>query len=168
MSFDAQVFLKALSPTIASKAMNTFDRATTVVVGACWAGAVLIMAFAVYTMTLSVSAKREAEAALVGEPSLPKIERKGMEARKAQIMIERLQKSYPEVNFSLQNNQILNVTAIDGSRFKQWLTALSYIDTISPEYHWAIQEFCVGKCRGGELMRATLRGENVYFKAPDK
>jgi len=166
MSFDSSLLLKVISPKIASKALQAFDRATTVVVGTCWAAAILMMVFAAYTITLTVSAKRAADAALVAEPSLPKIVNKTIEPHYAQQMVERLQHRYPEITFSLQNNQNVVVTAIDGARFRQWLTALSYIDTISPEYHWSIQQFCVGHCTGSELMRATLTGEKISFEAP--
>jgi hypothetical protein len=166
MSLDPQLLIKSFSPRIASKALQTFDRATTIVVGACWGAAVLMMVFAIYTTTLSVSAKRAEDAALVAEPSLPKIVRQGIDARAAQIMVERLQRRYPDVTFNLANNQNITVTALEGSKFRQWLTALSYIDTISPEYHWSISSFCVGKCQGNDLMRAVLTGERISFEAP--
>jgi hypothetical protein len=166
MSIDLQFVMKSLSPKIASKALQTFDRATTVVVGACWGAAVLMMAFAIYTTMLSVSAKRASETALVTEPSLPKVVHKTIDGRAAQTMVERLQRRYPDVTFSLATNQNITITAVDGSKFRQWLTALSYIDTISPEYHWSISAFCVGKCPGNELMRAVLTGERISFEAP--
>lgn len=166
MALDAQLILRSFSPRIAAKALQTFDRATTVVVSACWGAAILMMAFAIYTTMLSVSAKRASDTALVTEPSLPKIVRKNIEGRSAQVMVERLQRRYPDVIFSLSNNQSITITAVDGGKFRQWLTALSYIDTISPEYHWSISAFCVGKCPGNEIMRAVLTGERISFEAP--
>jgi len=166
MALDLQLYIKALSPKLTAKALQTFDRATTVVVSACWAGAILMMAFAVYTTMLSVSAKHAAETAIVEEPALPKINHKSIDQRAAQTVVDRMVHRYPDINFSLANNQTLTVTAIDGSKFRQWLTALSYLDTISPEYHWSIQQFCVGKCHGNELMHAVLIGEKVYLEAP--
>jgi hypothetical protein len=165
MKLDAALYLKTLSPRIMSKAVQSFDRVTTIVVGACWAGAILMMVFAIYTVGLSVSAKRATEAALVSEPALPKILHQPIDGHYAQVLLERLQHRYPEITFAFGPGQTLLVTALDGSRFRQWLTALSYIDTISPEYHWSIQQLCVGKC-GAELMHATLMGERISFVAP--
>ena len=166
MTLDPQLIMKSLSPKLTAKALQTFDRATTVVVGACWAGAILMMIFAIYTITLSVSAKRAPKAAIAAEPNLPIVTHKNIDQRTAQFLVDRLQHDYPGITFSLQNNQVLTVLAVEGSKFREWLTALSYIDTISPEYHWTIQQFCVGKCHGNELMRATLTGEKISFEAP--
>jgi hypothetical protein len=145
MLLDPKLLVKVLSPKIAAKAVQSFDRATTIVVAACWGAAILMMAFAIYTTLTAVSAKRQAENAEIAEPSLPKVVRKNIEPRAAQGLVERLKRLYPDITFNLANNQALTVTAIDGSKFRQWLTALSYIDTISPEYHWTLTQFCVGK-----------------------
>ena len=166
MDLDTKTFMRTLSPKVMAKAVQAFDRAMTVVVGVCWGAAILMMGFAVYTTMMSLSSKRAADAAVVAEPILPKIVRKTIEPRNAQAMIERLQHRYPDISFAIQNNNSLTVTAVEGSKFHQWLTALSYIDTISPEYHWSIQQFCVGKCRNGDLMRAVLSGEKISFEAP--
>ena len=165
---DPKLFIKILSPKVAAKAVQSFDRATTVVVGACWGAAILMMAFAVYTTMISVSTKRQAENAEIAEPILPKIVRKGIEPRVAQGLVDRLKRLYPDLTFALANNQVLTVTAIDGSKFRQWLTALSYIDAISPQYHWTMTQFCVGKCTGNEIMRANLTGEQIALEAPQK
>jgi hypothetical protein len=102
---------------------------------------------------------------LAAEPSLPQIVRTGVDARYLQILVDRLQHRYPELSITVQSGEAIGVVATDGNKFHQWLTALSYIDTISPEYHWSIQQLCVGKC-GGEIMRATLMGEKISFDAP--
>jgi hypothetical protein len=156
--------MKVLAPKIAAKAIQTFDRATVIVVGACWAAAILVMIFAIYATTVSVSAKREADEAMAVEPALPKITRKGVEVTYAQTMLDRLKRLYPDVGFSFERENLI-VTAVDGARFREWLTAVSYVDTISPDYHWSIKQFCVGKC-GGEIMHAVLIGEHISFEMP--
>ncbi|HEU0117820.1 MAG TPA: hypothetical protein VFR09_04230 [Alphaproteobacteria bacterium] len=165
MSLDPQIIMKSLSPKLISKALASFDRAMTVVVGTCWGAALLMMAFAVYTMSLSVSARHAADDAAAAEPNLPQIVHKPIEQRGEQIMVERLQHGFPGITFTLQA-QALTVTAVEASKFREWLTALSYIDTISPEYHWTIQQFCVGKCHNNEMMHAVLTGEKISFEAP--
>jgi hypothetical protein len=164
---DKRVFLKALTPKIAAKAMQTFDRAMTVVVGSCWAAAILMMAFALYTLTLVVSAKHASDVALMAEPKVPKVVHKTIDSATAQGVVDRLQRRFPDINFSLQNNMV-KVMAQDGAKFRQWLTAVSYVDTISPGINWTIQELCVGKCSNNQLMRVTLVGDSVSFQAAGK
>ncbi|HUY67739.1 MAG TPA: hypothetical protein VMV79_00375, partial [Alphaproteobacteria bacterium] len=140
---------------------------TMVVVGACWGAALLMVVFALYTVHLSAAAKQDAVKALVAEPILPQIARAHIDTRDAQALTERLQHDYPDLKFTLGRDGSLQVVATDGAQFREWMTALSYIDTISPQYRWSMQEFCVGKCSGSGLMSATLIGERVSFKAPD-
>ena len=72
----------------------------------------------------------------------------------------------PEINISLNNDQTVTISADSGNKFREWLTAISYIDVMSPQYRWTIKEFCAGKCIGGVLMHAILIGEKVSFEAP--
>jgi hypothetical protein len=165
MAFDTKLFLRTFSPKIMVKAVQSFDRATTVVVISCWGAALVAMIAAVYTLTLSVSAHHEVESALVAEPVLPKIVHKPMDIHGVQAMFDRMQHRFPEINFSVRA-QDLAVTSMNGTYFHQWLSAISYIDTISPDLHWSFDEFCVGECKNSELMHAILKGERVSFEAP--
>lgn len=165
MPIDSRAFLKALSPQMMVRTIQTFDRATTIIVSACWAAAILMMAGAIYTLSLSVSTRREAEVAQAVEPNLPKIVHTNMDAKMAQAVVDRMQRRFPDITFAPRAANIM-VSATDGAKFRSWLTALSYIDTVSPEFRWSIQEFCVGKCTGNELMKTTLAGERVTFQTP--
>ena len=166
MAFDQRLLLKALSPKIVSKALQSFDRSTTVVVGSCWAVALLMMFLAIYAVSSSASSKRAAEAALAIEPSLPKVARNPIDPHAAQILVDRLKHRFPGITFGLQNDQSLKVNSNDASKFRDWLTALSYIETIAPEYNWSLQTLCVGKCKG-DVMNAALKAEKITFSAPD-
>lgn len=167
MKYDPQTLLKALSPKLAAKAIQAFDRGMTVVVGACWGAALLMMIFALYTASLSAAASRAAEEAEAAEPILPKTVRQPVEPHDLEPMIERLQHRYMGISFSLGTDRALTVSCVDVNKFREWLTALSYIDTISPEYRWSLREFCVGGgCKGGALMIAVLTGEKISFAAP--
>jgi hypothetical protein len=166
MKFDAAVLLRALSPKLTTKALQTFDRATTIVVGACWGAALLMVVFALYTVSLAASTKRAAEEALVAEPVLPKIVRQPISAHEEQQLVDRLQHLYPDIVFTLGGDQSLTVRASDGSKFHEWLAAVSYLDSASAQYRWSVKEFCVGKCVANELMHAVLVGEKVSFEAP--
>lgn len=165
MAFDTKFIMQVFGPKIVSKAMQSFDRATTVVVISCWCAAFVVMSAAVYTITISVAAHRAADAALAAEPVLPKIAHAPMDIKSAQNMFDRMQHRFADVTFSVRGTN-LGVTSSNGSRFHQWLAALSYIDTISPQLHWSFQEFCVGECTNAELMHAVLKGERVSFEAP--
>ena len=159
-----QLLLKVMSPKIMAKAIASFDRATTIVVGTCWAGALLMVGFALYTLTMAAHAKQMLETALVAEPTLPRILHTNAEARDVQSIVDRLQHLYPEISFSFRNN--LAVSGPDGKNFRQWLSAIDYADTISPQYHWTIQELCVGKCSSRDLMHAYLVGDKISFEKP--
>jgi hypothetical protein len=157
--------LRALSPKLTTKALQTFDRATTIVVGACWGAALLMVVFALYTVFLAASTKRAAEEALVAEPVLPKVVRTPMASHESQQLVERLQHLYPDVVFSLGGDG-LAVRATDGAKFHEWLAAVSYLDSASAQYRWTVKEFCVGKCEANEIMHAVLVGEKISFEAP--
>jgi hypothetical protein len=159
------ILLRVLSPRLAVKAMQAFDRATIVVVGTCWLAAGFILAVAIWTIFASASARRAADEAQVKEPLLPKIVRSAIDGKNTQILVDRMQHRYPTVNFSAQSNH-LRISSTDGTKFRDWLMAVSYIDTIAPEYHWTIQDFCVGKCKG-DIMSAVLVAEKITFTAPD-
>jgi len=147
-------------------AAKTFDRATTIVVGVCWGAAIIMMAFAVYIVSLSASTRRASETAAAAEPILPKIVKKPIDAQDALPLTDRLQHRFPGITFSLGPDQSLSVSTNDGSKFREWVTVLGYIDTISPKYRWTIKELCAGKCQGNTLMHALLVGEHVSFEAP--
>ncbi len=167
MKIDAKILGSVLAPRLVSKALRLFDRATMFVVAACWCAALLMMAFALYTVSLSVTAKRAALAAAATEPSLPKVVNKLPDASEIQPLMERLQKRFPDISFSLARGQLLTISANDSSRFRSWLTVLSYVDTISPQYRWSVKELCVGgKCQDASPMRAVLEAEKISFATP--
>jgi len=166
MSGTPKFSLKLFSPRMVAKAIQTFDRATTIVVSVCWGVAAFVMAAAVYTLMLSISVRHDADNALVAEPALPKVAHQPMDIRGAQKVFDRMQHRFSDINFSVRGKDLV-VATTDGTKFHQWLMALSYVDTISPEFHWSISELCVGKCANVELMHAALTGDHVSFEAPD-
>jgi hypothetical protein len=158
---------KAFSVSVMQRAIAAFDRATMVVVLACWSGAILVMLFALYTLNLSVTAKRETIEAAAHEPSLPKMVNKPPTMAELNPLVDRLKQRYPELTFSLAGDTSLTISSNEGARFRTWLTVLSYIDTISPQYRWSMREFCVGvKCGSSSLMRAIVTAEKISFAPP--
>jgi hypothetical protein len=166
MKHEYKAIFKAMGMRFATKAVRTFDRATVVVVCVCWGVAVLMIAFAMYAIILSASTRHASETAAASEPILPKIVRKPIDTRDSRPLVDRLQHRYPEINVTLNNDQTVTISADSGPRFREWLTAISYIDIMSPQYRWTIKDFCAGKCVGGVLMRAVLSGEKISFEAP--
>jgi hypothetical protein len=160
------VVLKSLKPAIMAKAIKTFDRHAMLMISVSWAVTIVVMFFALYTINLSVSAKKEAEAAIATEPILPKIIRGGVGGKELQTMIDRLQRRYPEIRVTWQNN-VLSIAGANGGVYHQWLTAIGQVDTLYPQYHWRIQGMCVGKiCTGNDIMVIDLVGEKIAFEMP--
>ncbi len=158
---------KLFSPHLVMKAMQTFDRATTLVVSVCWGVATFMVIAAVYTLMISISARHEADTALVVEPALPKISHQPMDPKGAQKVFDRMQHRFSDINFSLRGKDLL-VASGDGTKFHQWLMALRICRYhFSRRFHWTINEFCVGKCANMELMHASLTGDHVNFETPD-
>jgi hypothetical protein len=169
MKADLHNLGRAFAPGIMARALRTFDRAMVFVVMTCWGVALLVMAGALYTLNISVVAKREALEAAAQEPSLPRIVSKAPDLMELQPLIERMKKRFPEISFSLpKGDHTLTVMASSANNFRLWLTVLSYIDTISPQYRWSLKEFCVGsKCDKSNPMKAVLTAEKIAFTAPD-
>ncbi len=167
MKADMRDIGKAFGAKVMERALQAFDRATMVVVISCWVGAISVMAFALYTVTLSTKAKQEALVAAATEPGLPKVTSTALESAELQPIVDRLQKRFPEISFSTSRERTLTVTANDVNSFRLWLTVLSYIDTVTPQYRWTIKEFCVGsRCEKNTPMRAVLGAEKVTFATP--
>jgi hypothetical protein len=165
MTTEIKSITKALGMRFVTKAVQTFDRATIIVISVCWSAALLMMVFATYAMILSASTRRASEAAAAAEPILPKIVHKAIETHDSRPLVDRLQHRYNDINITLNNDQTVTISADSGAKFREWLTAISYIDVMSPQYRWTIKEFCAGKCIGGVLMHAILTGEKVSFEA---
>jgi hypothetical protein len=168
MKLDMISIGKAFSARVMTHALQAFDRAMMVVVAVCWGGAILVMVFALYTLNLSMAAKHDAIEAAASEPSVPQVVTTFPETTELQPLLERLQKRFPDITFVLGGDKTLTVTAVDGSKFRLWLTVLGYIDTVIPQYRWTMKEFCVGmQCGNAAPMKAVLTAEKITFTLPD-
>lgn len=168
MRMDYGSFGKAFAPRVLTKALRTFDGSLMIIVSVCWGGALLVMLFALYTVHLSVVAKREVVEAAATAPALPQMSMGAPNAKEMTPIMERLQKRFPDLSFTLEKDLSLSVSAADGTKFRTWLTVLSYVDTISPQYRWQIADLCVGgQCGSSALMRANLLPKKITFTAPE-
>lgn len=82
--------------------------------------------------------------------------------------LDRLQRQFPDIRFDVGQNQTLIIKSDDGSKFHQWISALSYVDTMAPQFRWNIKEFCVGGCGTQGLMRAVVEGKKTAFSLPPR
>ena len=168
MAKNRMVVLSFFSPRIIAKAVTTLDKSTTFVVGSCWAAAFVILILAVFAVRGAVSAQKDAMSALVAEPVVPVAQKTSIDAHEVQVTMDRMQHQFPDVKIESGGNQSVIIRSNDGSRFHQWVAALSYVDSMSPQIHWTLNEFCVGNCKGSDLMRAAVSGERVTFSLPQK
>jgi hypothetical protein len=166
MSADVKLFFKFLSPRIIARAVTALDKSTSVVVSTCWLAAFVVLILAVFSVHSAVSAKRDAAAALVSEPVLPKVSNSPISAHEGQAILDRLQHQFPDIKFELGGGQSIVIRSEDGAKFHQWITALSYIDAMAPEFRWTLQNFCVGACNGQDLMKAVVLGQKAEFSLP--
>lgn len=155
---------KMFSFRIVNKALHTLDKAAMAIVLTSWGGALAIMLFALYTLTLSMSAQKDVIDASTKEPFLPKIASRPPDYKEMEPLINRLSKRFPDISFALAQDRKVTVSAATGDKFRTWLTALSYIDTISPALRWHIEDLCVGGgCASPSPMQAVLRAEKISF-----
>lgn len=162
---DAKALLaRILSPRMLARAVRAFDRGTVVIIASSWGGVVFLMLFALYTLNLSAQAKVQVALALAKEPSLPQMVSRPPDIKEMGDVLDRLQKRFPEISFTLAPDRSFIVAANEGAKFRPWLTALSYIDTAYPKIRWRIKELCVGsKCSSNMPMRAVLAPEKITF-----
>jgi len=167
---DAKFLMRVFSPSRISRALNSLDKSAGLIVGVCWLAALVMLVLAIYAVHGAVSSKREAATAMSTEPVLPTISNTPATPREIQLIIERLQRQFPDIKIETRQGQgqILAVTSSDGSKFHQWITALSYIDTMSPQYSWTLREFCAGACAGNQIMSAVVSGQRITLSAPSE
>jgi len=166
MAAGPKFYLKIFSPRIVMKAMVSLDKSTAVIISACWLAALVTLILAVFAIHGAVSTKKEAADALAIEPVLPKADTSAISVREVQSIMDRLQHQFPEIKFEPGANESIVVKSSDGSKFHQWVSALTYIDTMAPQYRWTLPEFCVGSCSSQDLMRAVVQGQRVVFSLP--
>lgn len=166
MSIDTKLLLKVLSPNVLDKAMQSFDRATLVVVSGAWIAATVMMGVATYTVTAANKIHRDTQNATALEPPVPKVDYKTVDPREVDAIVKRLKERYAGLTVSNQREQGIRISSNDGSKFREWLAALNYINAIAPSYRWRMIEMCVGKCNK-DIMSADIQAQKISFKAPD-
>lgn len=162
--YSPALIMKSFSPGVIARVIMTFDKATIAIVATCWAATVFMGFLALYAVNQSVLAKATADHALAVEPALPMMGRRPMDGRDAQGILARFVRRYPDLVVDYKEGFV--VSASDGSKYHEWITALDYLETLAPKYQWQIIELCIGAKCGQNVMTAVLKGERIAFEMP--
>ncbi len=164
---DPKRIVRFLSPRVVARALNALDRSTAIVISASWTAAMVMVILAVFAVRGAVYSQREAADASAIEPDLPIVTNTPISQQEMQSIVERLERQFPDIRFDARQKQTLVVKTDDGLKFHQWITALSYIDTMAPQFRWTMREFCTGICGSGQgIMSAVLTGQKVVLSMP--
>lgn len=162
--YSPALIIKSFSPSVMTRVIATFDKATIAIVATCWAATLFMGFLALYAVNQSVAAREAADRALAVEPALPAMTQRPMEGREAQGILTRFGRRYPDLIVNYKDNFIISAT--DGGKYHEWITSLDYLETLAPKYNWQIVELCIGVKCGQSVMTAVLKGERVEFKMP--
>ncbi|MDR3450537.1 MAG: hypothetical protein P4M15_12485 [Alphaproteobacteria bacterium] len=165
MASDLKLMFKAFAPRIMVQALTLLDKSTAIVIGVSWMAAIVILILAVISVHNATAAKKEAAEAVVAEPVLPVAVRSTISVPEAQDLVARLHLQFPDIKIDLDRGESISLSSNEGAKFHQWLAAVSYIDAMEPQYHWAIRDLCVGHCER-MLMFAALTGEKIEYRPP--
>ncbi len=151
------------------KATRALDRTAVIMILAVWIGAVVMVGVALYTVSLAHKARQQTDEAVAVEPAVPEMQKAALPRIELDKYAERLRTRFGKITFNALPDNGLEVTAADASTYLDWLTAMSYLDTIAPQVRWAVRDLCVGtECGSGSMMRATVVGERITFRKPEK
>ncbi len=160
-------FTSLLSADLLAKTMRSLDRTAMAMLIVSWSAAILMMGVALYTVSTAHHAKVEAETAAALEPLVPTINRATLSRKDLDGFVARLRVRYKTVEISATPDNALVISGTDSAHFLDWLSALSYLDTVAPQVRWTIRDLCVGnECGGSSLMRAAIIAERVTFQTP--
>jgi len=163
---DPKLILRATSPQVAAKVIHSLDKSTAVVMGICWMAAFTMLILAVMSVKGAILSQKDASGAVASEPVMPLITTSAVSAKEIHSIVDRLQRQFPGVKFNVGQGQTLEIKSDEGAKFHQWISSLSYVDTMSPDYRWSVRDFCVGSCGGKGLMQAVLQGQKVVLSRP--
>lgn len=149
------------------KAMRTLDRTAVVMISVTWVCALIIMGIALYTVNANRHAALQVEESAAIEPIVPTVHRALLPRAQLEQYAGRLRNQFSKVNFNAMSDNSLEVISADAGAFRDWMLALSYLDTIAPQVRWTVRELCVGnECGTGAVMRAYVIGEKATFRLP--
>lgn len=168
MKLDAKLLLRAFSPTRVVQAFNTLDKSMSVIVSTCWIAAFSTMILAIIAVRGAAAYKKEAASALAIDPVMPAISMSAPGAREIDSIVSKLQRQFPDIKITSKHGLAVEIRSNEGLQFHQWITAISYLDTMAPQYRWTIRDFCTGVCPGQMLMNAVLTGQKINMSLPNR
>ncbi len=150
------------------KAMRTLDRTALIMVMVTWVGALIMMGIALYTVSSANKARQQTEEAAAVEPIVPHMQSTVVPRAELEKLAERLHNRFDRISFNAMPDNTLEIASTEAGNYLDWLTSLSYLDTIAPQIRWSVRDLCVGsECGSGAVMRAAVVGEKVTFKVPE-
>lgn len=168
MSSFSQDMKRMFSGATLDRALRSFDKATALIVATVWTSAAVIIILATFAVFGAVKSKQEMTKLLVDEPAQLKIEFSPASSKDLQPLLDRIKKRYPDLKLELAKDGSMTIFSENPEHFRQWIFALNYIDSISPQFRWSIRTLCVGtQCSMKMIMHAALRAEKVNFVVPD-
>ncbi len=156
-----------LSVDLLAKTLRSLDRTAMAMLIVSWCAAITMMGVALYTVSTAHRARQEAETAAALEPMVPTIKRATLTRKELDGFVERLRARYKVVGINATPDNALEISGAESAHFLDWLSAISYLDTVAPQVRWSIRDLCVGnECGSATLMRALIIAERVTFQAP--
>lgn len=150
------------------KAMRTLDRTALIMIMVTWVGALVMMGIALYTVSSANKARQLTEEAAAVEPIVPITQSAPVQRVELEKLAERLHNRFDRISFNAMPDNTLEIASTEAGNYLDWLTSLSYLDTIAPQIRWQVRDLCVGsECGSGAVMRAAVAGEKVNFKVPE-
>lgn len=164
----AKTLLPYMRMGIMTRAVQTFDKNSGIIVGIVWMAALILLVLANMGVGRALSARELLAAAEASTPLTPQITQSKLGDNEIKIITEKLQKRYSSTLQigQKQGDNIITITAKDPASFSTWLTAITYLDIIRPEVEWKIDNFCVGPKCGDFIMGASLSAQAVAFTVP--
>ena len=130
-----------------------------------WGVALIMVCLATYTAHLSVESRQDTNR-LQSVPSvLPRLDVEVVDLAKAVTLHHQLVQRYPDIQIADLEGNIV-ISSNDATKFREWVEAIDYMDTLQADWRWSLPEFCVGQCTGKELMYAVVHAEAVSFSNP--
>lgn len=164
MEYKTPTFLKS---NIVNKALMTFDKASGLIVALIWGAAIAFMGLAYVSVEQVLNGRLETAKAEAAVPAIPTIQQEALGGTIVTDLAARLGKQYGvKLNFAASGAD-LRISTSAAEAYNTWVSAITYLDTISGDTTWGIKELCIGvECRDG-LMTITLTGKKVSFGTPE-
>lgn len=159
-------FQPFLQTKIALQAVRTFDRASGIVVLIVWGAAIILMGLAYLSVQQTLHARQQIAQAQADQPSLPQFHEQPVDGQLLDTMTQKLIKRYGGKLTVTGSGGEIRMSGATADAYQSFLSAIAYLDTVTPDVSWKIKDFCVGsECKEG-MMSVHLSGGKVGITDP--